>query len=605
MCFEIIIFIYVPSISTFRENFEKENHSLLTQLTGVRVRKKYTRKVTTAKKGAADAANGEPVKPKRIRKVKDPNAAPAPRKRKTADEKDIKIASASSRQSKPTEANATAGEPAASLSTDSAFASQKSKIEDIPRPITSFFSPAPPTPAQQQSPQQPQPQSLPRTSGQNYDPIRSSNYDPVRETVVAHNPFTNNSQASPKPPLINRASASPSISSLIDPPNYPATSPHLANQSFFNQQNRDGPISVPASPTIGRLAASPLMGTAVLNGQATVLSQADRQADTQFMRASAPPAPAVPAKSPVIEPAAHVQAVKKTSPMAQVKSTNSSSTAASPKMMDIEPPPLPGSAFPRNGTDDGTESRAPTIILHIPLKGETNKYVNFTRLAEERYGWDALHPRLAAQRERLARVAAAGAALEKSGSNKDSGDEMSVDLSEGEGSNVEMGGMSDGRTGTDGGAKKVVKKRKTKEDEYDKDDGFVDDSEMLWEEQAAASKDGFFVYSGPLVAEGEQPQLERSEPAKRGRGGNTRGGKGARGGATAARGGSTAAAGTGTRGATATRKPRVTKADRARMEQEKAEREKQGLLAAKPAGYSNSMGQSPPTTGGTPMVFNS
>lgn len=156
------------------------------------------------------------------------------------------------------------------------------------------------------------------------------------------------------------------------------------------------------------------------------------------------------------------------------------------------------------GLNDGTEFRAPTVVLNIPLAGETNKYINFTRLAEDQYGWDALHPRLAAQRDRLARVAAAGAALERNGSNRESGDEMSLDSGD-EGSNVEMGGMSDGRTGTDGGAKKVVRKRKMKEDEYDKDDGFVDDSEMLWEEQAAAANDGFFVYSGPLVPEVPKP----------------------------------------------------------------------------------------------------
>lgn len=154
------------------------------------------------------------------------------------------------------------------------------------------------------------------------------------------------------------------------------------------------------------------------------------------------------------------------------------------------------------GLNDGTEFRAPTVVLNIPLGGETNKYINFTRLAEQQYGWDALHPRLAAQRDRLARVAAAGAALAQNGSNRESGDEMSLDSEgegEGEGSNVEMGGMSDSRAGTDGGAKRVVKKRKMKEDDYDKDDAFVDDSELLWEEQAAAANDGFFVYSGPLV----------------------------------------------------------------------------------------------------------
>ncbi|KAH8687276.1 putative histone promoter control protein 2 [Tricladium varicosporioides] len=239
-------------------------------------------------------------------------------------------------------------------------------------------------------------------------------------------------------------------------------------------------------------------------------------------------------------------------------------------------------------------------------------------MAEERYGWDALHPRLAAQRDRLARVAAAGAALERNGSSRDSGDDMSLD-SEAEGSNVEMGGMSDARTGTDGGAKKVVKKRRMKEDEYDKDDAFVDDSELLWEEHAAAATDGFFVYSGPLQPEGEKPasDLSRADGApKRGRG---RGSRGGRGGTT--RGGRAALAasesvginartglplsGPGSRGGSTTRKPRITKADRQRMEQEKLEREKMGTMASMPAGYSG-MAQlgSSSNLGNTPMVFN-
>ena len=87
---------------------------------------------------------------------------------------------------------------------------------------------------------------------------------------------------------------------------------------------------------------------------------------------------------------------------------------------------------------------------------------------------------------------------------------MSLDLSEGEAeaggdSNVEMGGMGPGS----GMEKAAPKKRRMKEDDYDKDDPFVDDSEMAWEEQAAASKDGFFVYKGPLVPEGEKPVIER------------------------------------------------------------------------------------------------
>ena len=167
------------------------------------------------------------------------------------------------------------------------------------------------------------------------------------------------------------------------------------------------------------------------------------------------------------------------------------------------------------------EKQARTIILSVPLNGEINKYVNFARMAEERYGFNALHPRLAAQRERLARVAAAGALLEKTSNGGASGisADESLEVSEGEGdnggdSNVEMGGMGapENKVERDPNSKeglKPVKKRKTREDQYDKDDPFVDDSELAWEEQAAASKDGFFVYSGPLVPEGEKPAVER------------------------------------------------------------------------------------------------
>jgi hypothetical protein len=89
---------------------------------------------------------------------------------------------------------------------------------------------------------------------------------------------------------------------------------------------------------------------------------------------------------------------------------------------------------------------------------------------------------IAAQRARLAQVAAAGDVIEKNTTRGESEYEMSLDIleEEGDSSSVEMGGMSDGRTGTDRG-KKPIKKRKMKGD--DKDDGFVDDEELLWEER--------------------------------------------------------------------------------------------------------------------------
>lgn len=215
-------------------------------------------------------------------------------------------------------------------------------------------------------------------------------------------------------------------------------------------------------------------------------------------------------------------------------STTISSSSHSPKPARAKEAPvslptgsglLSGSIFGTGGLDGaGPEKTAPTVILNVPLTGE-NQYVNFTRLAEERYGFNALHPRLAAQRDRLARVAAAGAALENAHKNGQSGsgmsaDEMSVDLSndEGDNSDAEMGGLNEGervlgvKSGEDTGeavAVKKPKKRIMKEDMYDKDDDFVDDTELAWEEQAAVSKDGFFVYSGLLVPEGEEAKVER------------------------------------------------------------------------------------------------
>ena len=180
------------------------------------------------------------------------------------------------------------------------------------------------------------------------------------------------------------------------------------------------------------------------------------------------------------------------------------------------------------GKDDSKDSSdpsnaAPNIILHIPLQQNGNKIINFARLAEEQYGFAALHPRLAAHQKQLARIAAAGAALEKNGKGgkgieAESPDEdLSLDVerdSELDG-DAAMGGMAsgaapstNGAAGTEAGDGQKRRRRK-KVEEYDRDDPFVDDSELVWQEQAAASKDGFFVYSGPLVPEGDKVQVER------------------------------------------------------------------------------------------------
>lgn len=50
---------------------------------------------------------------------------------------------------------------------------------------------------------------------------------------------------------------------------------------------------------------------------------------------------------------------------------------------------------------------------------------------------------------------------------------------------------------------------------YDVSDPFIDDDELLLQERTAASKDGFFVFSGPLVAEGEKVRIEKADGTQR------------------------------------------------------------------------------------------
>ncbi|MCJ1412076.1 hypothetical protein MMC19_006168 [Ptychographa xylographoides] len=578
--------------------------------------------------GSSTAAE---AKEKKSRKPRAPPGTSNPAKKKIKTEpvgESIAVASTGSRQPKITElvASPPAPPPPSFNVLASAPPSQNGKSEAI-------ASSHPPAPI-------PLTQSSPR-SGQNYDPIRSSTVEPKHPA----SPF-NPPQSSPLKSA-NRASASPSISSLIDPPNtsHPkysftqASHSQTSNSSTFNTLNPNTPIHfsaslkphvAPQTSQYGEVQSRPPSSTSTSPvSAARNLLSTKPEVHTQTPVPSKPSPPPAGLESsamdmdmdlaPCAPPSKAMQLPRKLSPGTGTGTHTPSSATHSPKppKRDKDPvlPPLPsGNGLLTNAlfggpsdSSSGEKMTAPTVILHVPLNGEINKYVNFARMAEERYGFNALHPRLAAQRERLARVAAAGALLERvsngngggqSGSGGASADEMSLELSDGEDgggdtSNVEMGGMgqSETGTGTNGDHKKPARKRRMKEDQYDKEDPFVDDSELAWEEQAAASKDGFFVYSGPLVPEGEKPQVERANgtvkrPRGRGRGGGSAGGTSTRGSGGGGRGGAAASAGTtGTRGSGTTRKPRVTKAARALLEAEKADREKMAVLAAKPSGY--------------------
>ena len=475
-------------------------------------RKKPGRKPgTTVKPKTTTEGGQEAPKQKRQRKPKDPNAPPVQRKRKSAPHTEANVGTDS--KSLASASGSLSAPP--TTTTPPSGPTRQAKITDLvsaaPQEPDASGHPDFPVKAPKREPYVSSMQNIlnatdvpVRTSGQVYDPIRG-NYDPVRETMISRDPYGTNSVSSPRPPQVtNRASASPSISILVDPmPNpSPVSPPQLSRQSSQQHQPSAPPLRAPTT-----------------EGTSMPPSPSPNPPRTSLPPPLKPPPPAPPSTDRKPVPSAGPTNNNTTKPEARKENgiatiskkpspkQKPNTAASSPKTKELEDPPAPASGE-RSILDfgrarPGEEFQAPTIVLEIPISpGETNKYVNFMRLAEERYGWDALHPRLAVQRDRKARIAAAASALEKNGSGRESGDEMSEDVSDNEGGSADHpGGVA---SGADVPAKPARKKRNFKEDEYDRDDDFVDDSELMWEEHAAASRDGFFVYSGPLIREAEK-----------------------------------------------------------------------------------------------------
>ncbi|KAI7203525.1 hypothetical protein KC365_g18223, partial [Hortaea werneckii] len=475
-----------------------------------------------------------------------------------------------------------------------------------------------------------QPASRPASNGHTY--VRG--YDPVRGAMMDAEQYrptsaSTSAQAATASPQVNRASASPSIASLIDPPAASAktSAPNIPYSSQANMQQQQqsfaqSPHSQHRSPEPlnalpAPLAAPPQMPTKspqpMEDIKSSTVPNMDGAMDVDMISCDAQG----PTKS--LQPAQPDPS--------KLATSKSSSSGPTPKPTRPTPPPAPkgtGSGL-LSGHDlfGGTTSskdkadgnpRGVNIDIRIPLNPMGGNTINIAQEIAKKYGRDAINPRAAAHREQLLKVQAAANRLEGAeGSALD--DTMSVDISDGaggagdDGSNLEMGGMG-GAGGEEAGSdnnKPKQRQRRKKVEEYDKEDDFIDDTELAWQEQAAVSKDGFFVYSGPLIPEGQAANIESSSAAHQPTSGRGRGrgrGRGSRGGATAASAAGTThaslaaekkdrdpnapspaprARGRG-RGTGAPRKPRITKADRERMEVEKVERERAAANANANAG---------------------
>ncbi|TKA59668.1 hypothetical protein B0A49_12503 [Cryomyces minteri] len=428
----------------------------------------------------------------------------------------------------------------------------------------------------------------PISSGQHYDPIRSATVEPI---VVSKSSAT---CQVPSPPRFNKASASPTIASLIDPP------------------------TVVPNGTM-----TPIMMQAVRNQAQTLATSAhhpmQQHSFAVFPTSNLTSPPDVAIEAPNLKEENRMKIDHETAPQpfCLIKedvtpvASRPASEAPTPKVVRPRetPPPLPSgsgllSADLTSATNGSSGRLGVDIDIQIKLDPRGGNTINMAQEITKKYGRDALNPRAAAHRERLLQVAAAAGRLEKS-STSASADDMSVDItSEPENdSNVEMGGMDDGEGVASG--EKPKRRRKKKIEEYDKEDDFIDDTETAWEEQRAVAKDGFFVYSGPLITDEPKAADRTDAPPKRGRG-RGRGGASAAAGAThasvradSATATTTGAAptrrgrggGPGSRGGqTGPRKPRVPKAEK---EREKLERERVEVeRAANAGGVASGMGAS-------------
>ncbi|KAK5080781.1 HIR complex subunit [Exophiala xenobiotica] len=530
------------------------------------------------KSGAAQSSatrqESAPVKVRKPRKKKevDPNAPPAsekekrPRKVRTTAgttgnaRKKLKTEDGSASSIAPQHPAQTTDLASSKLVQPASFVSDpKPPLHEAAKTTQNGFSnhnPAtnsqPLSPSMSRYQTAPQPQVTAPRSRNIFDPVRGIERASEQPQTVSYP----NLNGTPPRPTVFRPSASPAISSIINHPDVQEPAPSSFQPSWSSTRPEE---------------------TVSTNGTKSAPINLDDVPNSEIL--------------------------SKVSPSAEKAATE---TESKPKRAKEPPPPMPSGAGLLNSSFFGGDSlsdnpekagKGVSIVLNLQLQKGESKIFNFARMAEEKYGFAAVYPRQAAQKERLAKVAAAGAALERSASNSkrgetslgESGDEdLSVDIdrdSDNDG-DVNMTGVNgiNENSGTDGPARKQRRKRR---DEYDADDPFVDDSEMLWEAQAAATKNGFFVYMGPLVAETDKTPADKGEGAsKRGGRGRGRGGgpgsRGGRGGAVSAAGteGSGRGGGAGSRGSGITRKPRITKAERQQRELEKKQREEAGSALA-------------------------
>ncbi|KAL7665319.1 Hpc2-related domain-containing protein [[Candida] zeylanoides] len=146
------------------------------------------------------------------------------------------------------------------------------------------------------------------------------------------------------------------------------------------------------------------------------------------------------------------------------------------------------------------KAEPPIICLDIPLldprdpkPGQSQVVINVLRLTEEKYGWDMMHPDAKSAIDLMDDMIDDDAAEEEEDdAERERERERERELAEKKKPEEEE--LTEEQL-----VRQHEVKMNRKVGKYDYEDPFIDDEELQWEEEITSTKEGFFVYWGPLV----------------------------------------------------------------------------------------------------------
>ncbi|WEJ96836.1 HIR complex subunit [Yamadazyma tenuis] len=158
----------------------------------------------------------------------------------------------------------------------------------------------------------------------------------------------------------------------------------------------------------------------------------------------------------------------------------------------------------------------PIIALNIPLIdpknpkfGQSEVVVNVLKLAEDKYGWSVVHPEAKSAIDTMDDLIDDDDDNDNDNDNdnenENEDDENEEEERKKDESKKEENKKEDSKKEENLSEEQLVRRHEAKMarkvGKYDFEDPFIDDDELQWEEKISSTKEGFFVYWGPLIEE--------------------------------------------------------------------------------------------------------